>query len=464
MNYLKILSLFALLIIMECIAGGDEQQRNNQLSSTSSAASQPDTDIITRTYKPELTLKYGCNPHQKPSVIYSHVNASLPFTVLSGQPGYINLLDAANSWQLVSEAREALGGNIPVAASFKHCSPAGVALGHTPFTPEEVLVYDIVSSSVVVTETKTFTIPTIDGNKPNNADLSPTGTSTTLSPTAIAYIRARNCDPLCSYGDFAAFSHTVDLCTAQILQTIVCDGIIAPGFDEQALDILRRKKKGAFIILQANPDYVYENTEFREVAGVVFSQGRNDVIVTEKHLRDIKCTEGQTINITTTESVAEQPAPAPASAQTVATTVVGDVTGASTTHSEPSVTLPPTVTQDLILALITAKYTQSNSVTYALSGKVIGVGAGQQSRVDCVKLAGRKVSTWYLRHHPKVLQLPFKETVRKQDRINARVRYIAGEYIQLYLNANSFRFDIWFVLVANGGDDYHLFAASDQSV
>ena len=333
--------------------------------------------VATRSYVPQVTLKYGCNPHQKPSIIYSQLGSKLPFQVINGTPGYINLLDACNAWQLVLELKRALG--LPAAASFKHCSPAGAAVG-TPLTEVEALAYEIADPSA-------------------------------LSPTALAYVRARNADPMCSFGDFAAISHVVDVATAKVFKTEVCDGIVAPGmhstpwplglsplddhsppsppltppplgFEPEALEILRAKKKGAFIVLQADEAFVPPVVEFRDVFGVTFSQRRNDALFTPAHLTKV-------------------------------------VTGATP--------LPEAAQRDLVLASIAIKYTQSNSVGYAKNGQMIGVGAGQQSRVDCVKLAGRKVAVWYLRQHPKVQALPFKSSVKRQDRVNARVRYIEGD-------------------------------------
>lgn len=303
--------------------------------------------IVTRSYIPTTSLKYGCNPHQKPAGIYAIQGHKLPFEVLNGTPGYINLLDACNAWQLVYELRKAL--NLPAAASFKHCSPAGAAVA-APLTSAEALAYEI--------------------SDPNS-----------LTPVALAYIRARNADPLCSFGDFAAVSHVVDVATAKVLKVEVSDGIIAPGYEPEALEILKQKKKGAFIVLQADESFIAPVLEFREVYGMGFSQRRNDTLITPSHLEKIKC-------------------------------------GSSLSND---------AVRDLVLATICIKYTQSNSVGYAKNGQMIGVGAGQQSRVDCVKLAGRKVSVWYLRQHPKVQGLPFKTGTKRQDRVNARVRYIEGD-------------------------------------
>ena len=303
--------------------------------------------VEVRTYKPQMSLKYGCNPHQKPAGVFSVLGDRLPFQILNGTPGYINFLDAMNAWQLVTELKKSLG--IPAAASFKHCSPAGAALG-VPLTPAEILAYEM----------------------PN---------ATTLTPAALAYVRARNADPMCSFGDFAALSDVVDVVTAKVMKVEVCDGIIAPGYEAEALEILKSKKKGSFIILQADLDFTPPNTEFREVYGACFSQKRNDTLITSDMMDNI-------------------------------------VTGSSLSQEAKN---------DLILASIAVKYTQSNSVGYAKNGQMIGVGAGQQSRVDCVKLAGRKLQIWYLRQHPKVQGLKFKSTVGRQARVNARVRYIEGD-------------------------------------
>lgn len=303
---------------------------------------------VTRVYKQELTLKYGCNPHQKPASILSRVGAKLPFQVLNGTPGYINLLDAANAYQLVRELRLSL--NLPAAASFKHVSPAGAAVA-----------VDLESSLHSAYEV---------GN-------------VQLTPLSLAYLRARNADPLSSFGDFVAVSDVVDEATAKILKREVSDGIIAPGYEPAALEILKAKKGGNFIVLEADADFKLPSLEYREVAGITFSQKRNDVIFSAEHLKDVQ------------------------------TTGAGELTDAKK--------------RDLILAAITLKYTQSNSVGYAKDGQMIGVGAGQQSRVDCVKLAGRKVAIWHLRQHPKVQGLAFKSGVKRQDRVNARVRYIEGD-------------------------------------
>ena len=299
-------------------------------------------------YLQQFDLKYGCNPHQKPASIHSMKGYDLPFSVLNGQPGYINLLDALNAWQLVQELDEALG--LPAATSFKHVSPAGAAVS---VTLDDTLleVYDC---------------------KKNQE----------LSPLATAYIRARGADPLSSFGDFIALSRKVDLSTAEVVREMVSDGIIAPEFDNDALILLKEKKDGKYLILAADPEFKIPELEFREVAGVGFSQLRNTIKINEN---------------------------------TLLTKVV-------TKNNDFSAE----ARRDLVLASITLKYTQSNSVAYALDGQIIGIGAGQQSRVDCTKLAGRKVETWFMRQHPKVLNLPFHEQVRNVERINARILCIEG--------------------------------------
>ena len=307
--------------------------------------------VVARVYKPEFTLKYGCNPHQKPAQILSRLNAPLPFTVQNGTPGYINLLDAANAWQLVLELKQATG--LAAAASFKHVSPAGAAVA-VPLTSVECQAYEVQPSDAAA-----------------------------LTPVALAYLRARNADPMCSFGDFCAVSDEVDEATAKILKKEVSDGIVAPSYTAQALEILKSKKSGKFILLQATPDYDAGEFEYREVYGMTFSQKRNTVIIGKDNMQNVVTAKKE---------------------------------------------LSDAVVRDLILASICIKYTQSNSVGFAKDGMMVGVGAGQQSRVDCVKLAGRKVATWYLRQHPKVLALPFKEGVKRQDRVNARVRYIEGDF------------------------------------
>lgn len=303
---------------------------------------------VNRAYQPRLSLKYGCNPHQLPAGIYAEVGRELPFRVLNGTPGYINLLDALNAWQLVRELRSAIG--LPAAASFKHVSPAGAAVA-VPLSPVLEEVYEVQA-------------------KP-------------LSPSALAYVRARGADPKSSFGDFAAFSDPVDEQTAEMLKTEVSDGVIAPGFQGQALEILKSKKGGGFIVLEADPAFQPPELELKEVFGVAFVQRRNDVLLGPANLER-------------------------------------RVTAAKD--------LPPAAVRDLLLAAITVKYTQSNSVGYALEGQMIGVGAGQQSRVDCTRLAGRKAEVWFLRQHPQVLALPFKPGLRRVQRTNARVRFIDGDF------------------------------------
>ncbi len=297
----------------------------------------------------ELELKYGCNPNQKPARIFMRDGSDLPLTVLNGKPGYINFLDALNSWQLVRELKAATG--LPAAASFKHVSPAGAAVGE-PLTDVERQMY--------------FVEPDAD-----------------LSPIACAYIRARGADRLCSYGDWAALSDVCDAATARYLKLEVSDGIIAPGYTDEALEILKTKKKGNYNIVQIDPAYVPAPQEYKDVFGVTFQQGRNNFAISEDLLNNI-VTENRD--------------------------------------------LPAAAKRDMIVALITLKYTQSNSVCYVKDGQAIGVGAGQQSRIHCTRLAGSKADTWWLRHHPKVLGLQFVENIRRPDRDNAIDVYLSDEY------------------------------------
>ena len=297
----------------------------------------------------ELELKYGCNPNQKPARLYMADGSELPVTVLNGRPGYINFMDALNSWQLVRELKEATG--LPAAASFKHVSPAGAAVG-LPLTEIDRQIYFVDKEQE-------------------------------LTPIACAYIRARGADRLCSYGDWAALSDICDAATASYLKAEVSDGIIAPGYTEEALEILKSKKKGNYNIVQINPDYAPKAQERREIFGVVFEQGHNFYKVDESLLENI-VTENKD--------------------------------------------LPVAAKTDLIVSLITLKYTQSNSVCYVKNGQTIGVGAGQQSRVHCVRLAGSKADNWMLRQHPKVLALPFKDDIRRPARDNAIDVYISDEY------------------------------------
>ena len=296
----------------------------------------------------ELELKYGCNPNQKPSRIYMKDGSDLPITVLNGKPGYINFLDALNSWQLVRELKEATG--LPAAASFKHVSPAGAAVGH-PLTETDRAIYFVEDDSE-------------------------------LSPIACAYIRARGADRLCSYGDWAALSDVCDADTARYLKGEVSDGIIAPGYTDEALEILKSKKGGKYNVVQVDPDYVPAETELKDVFGVTFEQGHNNFRIDRELLGNI-VTENKD--------------------------------------------LPERAVIDMLVALITLKYTQSNSVCYVKDGQAIGVGAGQQSRIHCTRLAGSKADNWYLRQHPKVLGLPFVEGIRRPDRDNAIDVYISDE-------------------------------------
>ena len=297
----------------------------------------------------ELELKYGCNPNQKPARIFMRDGSDLPLTVLNGKPGYINFLDALNAWQLVRELKEATG--LPAAASFKHVSPAGAAVGN-PLRDVERQMY--------------FVEPDAD-----------------LSPIACAYIRARGADRLCSYGDWAALSDVCDAATARYLKLEVSDGIIAPGYTDEALEILKTKKNGNYNIVQIDPAYVPAPQEYKDVFGVTFQQGRNNFAISEDLLNNI-VTENKD--------------------------------------------LPAAAKRDMIVALITLKYTQSNSVCYVKDGQAIGVGAGQQSRIHCTRLAGSKADTWWLRHHPKVLGLQFVENIRRPDRDNAIDVYLSDEY------------------------------------
>lgn len=295
----------------------------------------------------EIALKYGCNPNQKPARIYLD-DQELPVTVLNGKPGYINFLDALNSWQLVKELKEATG--YPSAASFKHVSPAGAAIG-TPLSEVERKIY--------------FT-----GDEE-------------LSMLACAYVRARGADRMSSYGDFAALSDICDKDTALLLKKEVSDGVIAPGYTEEALEILKAKKKGNYAVIQINPMYVPKEIERKQVYGIYFEQGRNNVHIDESLLTNF---------VTKNTELTEQ------------------------------------AKLDLLIAMITLKYTQSNSVVYAKDGQVIGVGAGQQSRIHCTRLAGGKADNWWLRQHEKVLNLPFKEDIRRADRDNTIDIYLSEDY------------------------------------
>ena len=297
----------------------------------------------------KFELKYGCNPNQKPASIYMKDGSELPIEVLNGKPGFINFLDAFNSYQLVKELKEATG--IPSAASFKHVSPAGAAVG-TPLSDIEKKIYFVENDKE-------------------------------LSPIACAYIKARGADRLCSFGDWAALSDVCDADTANYLKLEVSDGVIAPGYTDEALEILKTKKKGAYNIVRIDPDYVPAEQECKDVFGITFEQGHNNFKIDESLLENI-VTENKDLS--------------------------------------------PEAKIDMIVSLITLKYTQSNSVCYVKDGQAIGIGAGQQSRIHCTRLAGNKADTWYLRQNPKVLALPFLDDVRRPDRDNAIDIYISDEY------------------------------------
>lgn len=297
----------------------------------------------------ELALKYGCNPNQKPSRLFMEDGSDLPVTVLNGRPGYINFMDAFNSYQLVKELKEATG--LPAAASFKHVSPAGAAVG-LPLSDVEKQIYFVEDTQE-------------------------------LTPIACAYIRARGADRLCSYGDWAALSDVCDAATAAYLKAEVSDGIIAPGYTEEALAILKTKKKGSYNIIAIDPDYTPDPLERRRIYGVTFEQGRNDLKITKDDLSNIVSQNKD---------------------------------------------LPERAKIDLVTALITLKYTQSNSVCYVKNGQTIGVGAGQQSRIHCTRLAGNKADNWLIRQHPKVLGLQFVDGIRRPDRDNAIDVYTSDEY------------------------------------
>ena len=298
----------------------------------------------------ELALKYGCNPNQKPSRIYME-DGNLPIEVVNGRPGYINLLDALNSWQLVKELKAATG--MPAAASFKHVSPAGAAIG--------LPLSDTLKKIYFVDDVK---LP--------------------LSPLACAYARARGADRMCSYGDFVALSDVCDAATATLLNREVSDGVIAPGFTPEAIEILKDKRKGTYNVIKIDPDYIPAPIERKQVFGVTFEQGRNEVKLDDPSLFE---------NIPT-----------------------------------QSKTFTDEAKRDLIIALITLKYTQSNSVCYVKDGQAIGIGAGQQSRIHCTRLAGNKADTWWLRRCPKVMNLPFKPGIHRADRDNTIDVYISEDH------------------------------------
>lgn len=300
----------------------------------------------------ELELKYGCNPNQKPSKIYMHDGSELPIQVLSGRPGYINFLDAFNGWQLVRELKEATG--LPAATSFKHVSPAGAAVG-LPLTDTLAKIYWVDDMGE-------------------------------LSPLACAYARARGADRMSSFGDFISLSDVCDADTARLIKREVSDGVIAPGYTDEALEILKSKKNGNYNVLQIDPEYRPDPIERKQVFGITFEQGRNELAINRELLANV-VTENKEI--------------------------------------------PDEAKIDLIISLITLKYTQSNSVCYAKGGQAIGIGAGQQSRVHCTRLAGQKADNWFLRQSPKVLNLQFVDKIRRADRDNAIDVYIGDEYMDV---------------------------------
>ena len=301
----------------------------------------------------EFQLKYGCNPNQKPSRIFMEDGSDLPVEILNGRPGYINFLDAFNGYQLVKELKKATG--LPAATSFKHVSPAGAAVG-LPLTDVEKKIYWV---DEAIGE---------------------------LSPIACAYARARGADRMSSFGDFISLSDVCDVATAKLIQHEVSDGIVAPGYEPEAFEILKAKKKGNYNIIKIDPEYKPEPIERKQVFGVTFEQGRNEFVIDKELLSNV-VTENKDI--------------------------------------------PESAKIDMIIALITLKYTQSNSVCYVKNGQAIGIGAGQQSRIHCTRLAGQKADNWYLRQNPKVLNLPFKEGVGRADRDNAIDLYIGEDYMDV---------------------------------
>ena len=300
----------------------------------------------------ELELKYGCNPNQKPSRIYMADGTELPIQVLNGKPGYINFLDAFNGWQLVSELKKATG--LPAATSFKHVSPAGAAVG-LPMSDTLAKIYWV-------------------------DDLGE------LSPLACAYARARGADRMSSFGDFISLSDVCDADTARLIKREVSDGVIAPGYTEEALEILKQKKKGNYNVIQIDPDYVPEALEHKEVYGITFEQGRNELKIDDEFFSNI---------VTENKALTEQ------------------------------------AKIDLAISMITLKYTQSNSVCYVKDGQAIGIGAGQQSRIHCTRLAGQKADNWWLRQSPQVMNLPFIDGIRRADRDNAIDLYIGEDYMDV---------------------------------
>ena len=305
----------------------------------------------------ELELKYGCNPNQKPSKIYME-EGELPIKVLSGRPGYINFLDAFNGWQLVSELKKATG--LPAATSFKHVSPAGAAVG-MPLSDVERKIYWVDDMDIEFT------------------------------PLANAYARARGADRMSSFGDFIALSDVCDVATAKIIKREVSDGVIAPGFEPEALAILKEKKKGNYNVIEIDPNYVPNPIERKQVFGITFEQGRNELNIDE-HFFDNIVTDNKEI--------------------------------------------PESAKRDLAISMITLKYTQSNSVCFVKDGQAIGIGAGQQSRIHCTRLAGQKADNWFLRQSPKVLNLPFKESISRAERDNAIDVYIGDEYMDVLADGN----------------------------
>ncbi len=302
----------------------------------------------------ELQLKYGCNPNQKPSRIFMENGKDLPIEVLSGRPGYINFLDAFNGWQLVSELKKAVG--LPAATSFKHVSPAGAAVGRP--------LSDVLKKIYWVEDEE-------------------------LSPLACAYARARGADRMSSFGDFIALSDICDASTAKLIKREVSDGVIAPGYTEEALSILKQKKNGNYNIIVIDPHYVPEPIERKQVFGISFEQGRNDLSINADLLKDV---------VTQNKNI------------------------------------PQSAKEDLVISLIILKYTQSNSVCYVKDGQAIGIGAGQQSRVHCTRLAGNKADNWYLRQNEKVLSLPFQEGIKRADRDNAIDVYIGEDSVEELLS------------------------------
>ncbi|MCI9576353.1 MAG: phosphoribosylaminoimidazolecarboxamide formyltransferase [Clostridiales bacterium] len=299
----------------------------------------------------KLMLKYGCNPNQKPSCIFMQDGSDLPIQVRNGNPGYINFLDAFNSWQLVKELKQATG--LPAAASFKHVSPAGAAVA--------VPLSDVLKKIYFVDDLE-------------------------LSPIATAYARARGADRMSSYGDFVALSDPCDVQTATLLAREVSDGVIAPGYTAEALEILKTKRKGTYNVIQIDENYRPNPIEHKDVFGITFEQGRNEICISKDMLTNFPTKNQQ---------------------------------------------FPAEAERDLLLALITLKYTQSNSVCYAKDGQAIGIGAGQQSRIHCTRLAGNKADIWFLRQHPKVLNLPFKKDIRRPDRDNTIDVYISDDYMDV---------------------------------